>query len=96
MQLRTFTTAASRLAGVLLEHEAFAFGNAPFVARRQLPALAGVTPQMVTRILRRWEAAGIVRRVGVSGLELMNRGALQAEAAPLADFPAPSRGAAAG
>jgi CRP-like cAMP-binding protein len=92
MQLRTFTTAASRLAGVLLQHEAFTFGDTPLVARRQLPAIAGVTPQMVTRILRRWEAAAIVRRVGVLGLELVDRGALEAEAASLADFPAPERG----
>jgi CRP-like cAMP-binding protein len=89
MQLRTFTTAASRLAGVLLTYEAFCFGDAPLMARGQLSALAGVTPQMVSRIFRRWEAAAIVRRVGPSGLELQDRVALEAEAAPLKDFPAP-------
>ena len=90
MQLRTFTTAATRLAGVFLEHEASFFGaDPPLVARGQLSALAGVTPQMVTRILRKWERLGIVRRTGPSGLELLDRAALEAEAAPLADFPEP-------
>ena len=90
MQLRTFTTAASRLAGLLLQYEAFTFGDAPLLPRGQLSALAGVTPQMVSRILRRWEAKGIVRREGTSALELLDRAALEAEAAPLADFPAPN------
>jgi CRP-like cAMP-binding protein len=89
MQLRVFTTAASRLAGVLLENEAYCFGSAPLLARGRLSNLAGVTPQMVSRIFRRWEAAGIVRRVGTSGLELRDRVALEAEAAPLEDFPVP-------
>lgn len=96
IKLRTFTTAAGRLAGLLLQCEASCFSSdTPLVARGQLSALAGVTPQMVSRILRRWEAASIVRRVGASGLELLDRAALQLEAAPLADFPvpAPTRGA---
>jgi CRP-like cAMP-binding protein len=89
MQLRTFTTAASRLAGMLLQYEALCFGDAPVMARGQLSALAGVTPQMVSRIFRKWEAAGIVRRVGTSGLELRDRAALEAVAAPLGAFPVP-------
>jgi CRP-like cAMP-binding protein len=91
MQLRTFTTAASRLAGVLLQYEALCFGDAPLMARGQLSALAGVTPQMVSRIFRKWEAAAIVRRLGASGLELRDRVALEAEAALLRDFPAPDQ-----
>jgi CRP-like cAMP-binding protein len=90
MQLRTFTTAASRLAGVLVRYEALCFGKAPSMARGQLSNLAGVTPQMVSRILRKWEAAAIVRRVGPSGLALLDRGALEAEAASLADCPPPT------
>jgi CRP-like cAMP-binding protein len=89
VQLRTFTTAASRLAGVLLQYEAYCFGAAPLMPRGQLSAVAGVTPQMVSRILRKWEAAAIVRRVGPSGLELQDRVALEAEAAPLKGFPPP-------
>jgi CRP-like cAMP-binding protein len=91
MQLRTFTTATSRLAGVLLQYEAFCFGEAPRVARGQLAPLAGVTPQMVSRIFRKWEAGAIVHRVGASGLELRDRVALEAEAAPLKDFPTPDQ-----
>jgi CRP-like cAMP-binding protein len=89
MQLRTFTTAGSRLAGVLLQNETLCFGDAPVMRRGQLSALAGVTSQMVSRILRKWEAAGIVRRIGATGLELLDRSALQAQALPLADFPVP-------
>ena len=90
MQLRTFTTSTARLAGVLVRYEALCFGDAPPMARVQLSNLASVTPQMVSRILRKWEAAAILRRVGASGLELLDRVALEAEAAPLADFPAPT------
>jgi CRP-like cAMP-binding protein len=89
MQLRTFTTAASRLAGVLLRYETLCFGDAPLMARGQLSALAGVTPQMVSRIFRKWEAAAILLRVGSAGLELRDRVALAAETVPLDDFPAP-------
>jgi CRP-like cAMP-binding protein len=83
MLLRTFTSAASRLAGLLLQCEAFWFSrDAPLVARGRLSALAGVTPEIVSRIFRRWEAAGIARRAGASGLELLERRALEAEGAP--------------
>jgi CRP-like cAMP-binding protein len=89
-KLRTFTTAASRLAGLLLGYERFFFSrDAPLVGRRHIAALAGVTPEMARRILHRWEDAEILRRVGQTGLELLDRRALEAEAAPLADFPPP-------
>lgn len=97
IKLRAFTTSASRLAGLMLQYEAMFFSSpTPPVPRRRLPALAGVTPEMVSRILRGWEAAGILRRVGGSGLKLIDRAALEAEAAPYRAFPAPdarSRGA---
>ena len=89
-KVRTFTTAASRLAGLLLQYEAFCFSKeAPLVSRRHLAPMAGVTPQMVARIFRTWEAAAVIRRVGVSGIELLDRSALEAKASPLSDFPAP-------
>jgi Crp-like helix-turn-helix protein len=59
------------------------------MGRWQLSALAGVTPRMVSTILRSWESAGIVRRLGKSGLEILDRRALEAEAPSVADFPAP-------
>jgi CRP-like cAMP-binding protein len=90
IKLRTFTTAASRLAGLLLQYEAFCFSKeAPLLPRRHFAAMAGVTPQMVTRIIRTWEATAVIRRVGVSGLELLDRSALEAEASSLSEFPEP-------
>ncbi len=89
-KLRTFTTATSRLAGLLLQYEAFCFSKeAPLVPRSHLPHMAGVTPRMARRILREWEASAVIRRVGVSGLELLDRSALEAEASPLSEFPSP-------
>ena len=90
IKLRTFTTAASRLAGLLLQYEAFCFSKeAPLLPRRHFAPMAGVTPRMARTILRKWEAAAVIRRVGASGLELLDRSELEAEASPLSEFPAP-------
>jgi CRP-like cAMP-binding protein len=90
IKIQKFTRARSRLAAMLLKYEPFCFASdAPLVPRGQLGALAGVTPRMVSTILSDWEAAGIVRRIGVSGLELVDRSAIEAEAAPLDAFPLP-------
>ena len=90
IRIRVFTTASSRLAGLLIKYERLCFSEGtPLVPRTQLGALAGVTVRRVSKILHDWEAAGIVARVGASGLVLLDREALAAEAAPLADFPPP-------
>lgn len=89
LRVRTFTTAASRIAGLLLRYRAFCFSKAPLIPRSQLSALAGVSPRMVSTILRRWEAAGIVRRVGFAGLELIDQDGLEVVAEPLEAFPRP-------
>lgn len=90
IKVRAFTSAGTRLAGLLLRYESLCFStDGPLVPRGQLSALAGVTPRMVSSILRHWEAAGIVRRIGASGLELVDRSALKAAAAPLDEFPPP-------
>jgi CRP-like cAMP-binding protein len=90
IKLRTFTTARSRLARMIVRYERlFISVGAPLVPRTQLGPLAGVTARMANKILHDWEAAGIVARVGLSGLVLLDRDALVAEAAPLADFPEP-------
>jgi CRP-like cAMP-binding protein len=90
--LRSFTSARSRLAGLLLRYAPFCFATeSPLVPRRQLGALAGVTPRMVSTILRDWEAAGIVHRAGTDGLVLDDPAGLAAEAAPLDEFPRPDR-----
>ncbi len=90
IKVRAFTTARSRLAALLMQYEPFCFSKAaPLAPRGQLSSLAGVTPRMVATILAEWEADGIVRRVGRKGLELVDRSALEAEAAPFMAFPAP-------
>jgi CRP-like cAMP-binding protein len=90
IKLRTFTTARSRLAGLLIRYERLFFAKGrSLVPRSQLGALAGVTARMVSTIVRDWEAAGIVTRVGSTDLILLDRDALAAAAAPLADFPEP-------
>ena len=89
MQLRTFTTGASRLAAAVLRYEDYCTGDESLVKRWQLSALAGVTPRMGSSILRTWEANKIVRRLGRSGLELLDRAALEIQAAPATGYPAP-------
>jgi CRP-like cAMP-binding protein len=90
IKVRAFTTARSRLAALLMQYEPFCFSKtAPLAPRGQQSALTGVTPRMVATILREWEADGIVRRLGRQGLELVDRSALEAEAAPMLAFPAP-------
>jgi CRP-like cAMP-binding protein len=90
IKLRTFTTARSRLAGLLIRYERlFCADGSTLVPRSQLGALAGVSARMVSTIVCDWEAAGIVSRVGSTGLMLLDRDALAGEAAPLADFPEP-------
>ena len=82
LERQTFTTASMRLASALLRNEALAFATArPRFVRSQLASLAGVSREMTGRIMRRWERAGIVRRVGPTGLVLVNRSRLEAEAA---------------
>ena len=90
IKLRTYASARSRLAALLLRYEAICCSSdSPLVPRGQLSALAGVTPRMVSTILREWETAGVVRRYGTSGLELLDRNALKAESAALEAFTAP-------
>jgi CRP-like cAMP-binding protein len=90
IKLRSFASAKSRLAGLLLRYERLSFSTErPLIPRGQLSALAGVTPRMVSKIVREWDASGIMRRVGAYGLELLLREALVDEAAPLEEFPAP-------
>ena len=89
LKMSTFTTARSRLAGLLLRYEAYCFGDPPLVSRGHLGDLAAVSVRMVSSIMRQWEASGIIRRVGSSGLVLLDRAALEARAAPFNEFPPP-------
>jgi CRP-like cAMP-binding protein len=85
--LVTFETARARLALFLLRYEHLAFASErPPLSRSKLAGLAGVSAQMARRILRAWEDAGIMRRVGKGGLVLVDRGALGAQAAAMTDY----------
>jgi CRP-like cAMP-binding protein len=82
LERQTFATSSMRLASALLRNEALVFSmEQPRVARSQVAAFAGVSREMAGRILRRWERAGIIRRVGQSGLVLVDRQSLEGEAA---------------
>ena len=82
LERQTFATASMRLASSLLRNERLIFaGGPPVIARSRLAGLAGVSREMASRILRRWERADIIRRVGQTGLVLMDRQRLEAEAA---------------
>jgi CRP-like cAMP-binding protein len=77
-----FATASARLASFLLRHEDLVFsGRRPRILRSQLAAAAGVSREMSGRILRRWERAGIIRRIGKTRLALVDRQGLALEAA---------------
>ena len=89
IKVQTFTSARSRLAALLLLYEPICCGRDPLVPRGQLSAMAGVSSRMVSKILREWESAGIIRRFGRAGLDIGDRIALEAESAPLAAFPPP-------
>ncbi|MEO8228960.1 MAG: Crp/Fnr family transcriptional regulator [Chloroflexota bacterium] len=91
IKVQTFTGARSRVAALLLRYEPFCCGRDPLVPRSNLSALAAVTSRMVSTILRDWEAAGIVRRLGRTGLEIVDRSALATVAAPLDAFSRPDR-----
>ncbi len=82
LERQTFSTASMRLASALLRNEALVFSTErPRFVRSQLAALAGVSREMTGRIMRRWEQEGMVRRVGPTGLVLVSRSRLEAEAA---------------
>jgi CRP-like cAMP-binding protein len=82
LERQTFAPSRARLASFLLRHESLVASPESRLVRRQMAALAGVSQEMVGRILRRWERDGIVKRVGTSGLAVMDRRRLQDEAAP--------------
>jgi CRP-like cAMP-binding protein len=90
IKIRAFSGARARLASTLLRYEPLVFSaRRPLLPRNQYSALAGVTPRMISRILRDLEAAGVVRRSGAEGLVLIDRARLEGEAAPLDVFSPP-------
>ena len=87
LEKQTFATASARLASFLLRHEDLVFSaSSPRILRSQLAALVGVSREMSSRILRRWERAGIIRRAARGRLVLVDRRRLEQEAAGADDL----------
>lgn len=84
IEFLAFARSEARIAIVLLEHADLWFGEhagpRPALERRDLAALAMVSREMVGRVMRRWEQAGVVRRRGPHAFELLDRAALEREA----------------
>lgn len=84
IDILAFAGAAPRIAIILLEHHDLWFGTPdqqrPPLERRDLAAMAMVSREMVGRVIRGWEQAGILRRRGAHRLELLDRAALEREA----------------
>jgi CRP-like cAMP-binding protein len=85
LQRQTFAPARARLASFLLRNESLVSAPTSRLLRRHMAALAGVSREMVGRILRRWEREGIVERVD-GGLVLVDRDRLEEEAAAADDL----------
>ncbi len=79
---QSFDTVARRVAAILWQEQGLLFDTTrPLLSRPELADLAGATREMVDRVLRGMEDAGVVRRTGRSGLELRDAEALRQLAA---------------
>lgn len=76
----TFDSVTRRLARILWVQRDLLFGQRPLLSRPELADLAGATREMTGRVIRDLEERGIVRRVGPTGLELLDPDALRDEA----------------
>ena len=72
-----YQNARGRVARVLAAHDDLLFGTPPAIMRGQLSGLVGTSREMTRRVLRSLEADAVVKRVGTTGLRLLDRGALQ-------------------
>jgi CRP-like cAMP-binding protein len=88
LERQTFAPARARLASFLIRNVELVFTPGSRLLRRQMAAMAGISQEMLGRILRRWEREGIVRRDRPSRLTLLDRARLEQEAAA-ADMLAP-------
>jgi CRP-like cAMP-binding protein len=80
LEQQTFAPARARLASFFIGNERLVFAHGSPLRRRQLAALAGISVEMLGRILRRWEGDGIIRRRGLRSLTLLDRDRLEDEA----------------
>jgi CRP-like cAMP-binding protein len=73
IDMLAFQDVRHRLAQALIDYRDLVFDERrPVIVRSDLPALLGTSREMTSRVLRRFEALGIVRRVGRSGLVLLD------------------------
>ena len=64
--------ARRRVVRVLARHRDLFFARPPILTRAHLPALVGTSREMTGRVLRALEREGVVRRVGRTGLKLLD------------------------
>lgn len=82
----SFDSVSRRLARLFWQRRDLLFDRRrPLLSRPELADLAGATREMVDRVIREFEHDGIVRRVGATGLELVDPATLRALADPDAD-----------
>lgn len=75
----TFDSVSRRLAAMLWRRRELLFdARRPLLSRPQLADLAGTSREMTGRVIRDFEARGLVARVGRSGLVLRDPGGLRA------------------
>lgn len=74
--------AQRRVARILDQHAEIIFGDEAVVTRSHLPALMGTSREMTGRVLRQFEAEGVVERIGGHRLRLLDPVGLARAAAP--------------
>jgi CRP-like cAMP-binding protein len=71
--------ARRRVIRILARHRDLFFSEPPVLTRTHLPGLVGTSREMTGRVLRELERESIVRRVGRTGLRLLDSGPLDEE-----------------
>ncbi len=71
--------ARRRVIRILARHRDLFFSEPPVLTRTHLPGLVGTSREMTGRVLRELERESIVRRVGRTGLKLLDSGPLDEE-----------------
>jgi CRP-like cAMP-binding protein len=72
--------ARGRVLRTLVRHGQLFFGDPPVLSRAYLPGLVGTTREMTGRVLRDLEREGTIARAGRTGLVVLRRDWLEAEA----------------
>ena len=78
-----YQNALRRVARILDQHADILFGDEAVVPRAYLPALVGTSREMTGRVLRQLESEGVVQRIGLDRLRLLDAiGLARTAAAP--------------